>query len=374
MTTTAKPDPEADRAPAALSERTRALLDLIQDEFPLVERPYEALGIRLGLSETEALESLSEARAAGVVRQISAIYDTQALGYSSSLVAMRVPPERLGRAVAAVNAHPGVSHNYQRTHDFNLWFTVAMPPGADLGYVIQRLHDLAGAESTRPLPTVRMFKIGVSLDMSGERGTEARSTPGYTHERRKKGQAYALTPQDIAFVRATQVDLPDVATPFTRIAADLNEPVEAVLERGRALKEGGVMRRFAGVLNHRAAGFSANGMVVWNVPADRVEEFGRFVAGYRSVSHCYQRTSYPDWPYSVFSMVHEQTTAGVEDVAAAIARESGVDDFRVLYSTVEYKKIRLPYFIPEYDRWEALCEAAAEAAPVDLGDGPSIPA
>jgi siroheme decarboxylase len=351
------------RPRAELSDRTRALLDLIQEEFPLVERPYAVLGRRLGTTEAEALDSLAEARTAGVVRQISAIFDTQALGYSSALVAMRVAPDRLARAVATVNAHPGVSHNYQRNHEFNVWFTVAMPPGGNLDQVILRLHELAGADSTRPLPTIRMFKIGVSLDMSGERNAEARGEPGYTLERRRRSEGYTLTDGDVAFVRATQLDLPDVARPFDQIAADLGEPVEQVLERGRTLIARGVMRRFAGVLNHRAAGFSANGMAVWNVPPDRVEAFGRLVAGYRNVSHCYQRASYPDWPYSVFSMVHHPTKAGVEEVAAAISRESGIDDFRLLYSTAEYKKIRLPYFVPEYDRWETLCEAAAGALP-----------
>jgi siroheme decarboxylase len=343
----------------ALSERTRALLNLIQDEFPLVERPYAVLGEKLGVTEGDALESLAEARAAGVVRQISAIYDTQALGYSSSLVAMRVAPERLARAVAVVNAHPGVSHNYLRNHDFNLWFTVAMPPGANLDQVILKLHELSGAESTRPLPTIRMFKIGVSLDMGAERPAESRGKVGYTGAHRRRAEGYTLTDDDIAFVRVTQLDLPDEARPFDRIAAGLGISVADALARGHALQERGVMRRFAGVLNHRAAGFSANGMAVWNVPADRVTEFGQFVAGYRSVSHCYQRASYPDWPYSVFSMLHHPDAAGVEEVAAAIARETGVQDFRLLYSTDEFKKIRLPYFIPDYDRWEALCAAAA---------------
>lgn len=352
-----------------LDATSRQLLDLMQEDFPLVDRPYAALGERLGISEGDALARLREARAAGVVRQICAIYDTKALGYSSALVAMSVPTERLARAAAVVNAHPGVSHNYKRNHEFNMWFTVAMPPGRDLDAVIARLHDLAGAESTRPMPTLRLFKIGVTLDMSGAREMTARGTPEYTEERRDVAARYGLTETDIDYIKATQGDLQDVEEPFAPIASTLGWSTEQVFEHARRMQASGHLRRFAGILNHRTAGFRANGMAVWSVPEERIEEFGQFVAGYRNISHCYQRPTYEDWPYSVFSMIHHPKVAGVEETAAAIAAETGIEDYRVLYSTTEFKKIRLPYFVPEYDRWEDLCTAAAqEGVTVDAED------
>lgn len=348
---------------------SRQLLDLMQEDFPLVDRPYAALGERLGISEAEALERLREARAAGVVRQICAIYDTKALGYSSALVAMSVAPERLARAAAVINAHPGVSHNYKRNHDFNMWFTVAMPPGEDLDAVIDRLHVLAGAESTRPMPTLNLFKIGVTLDMSGARDMTARGAPEYTEERRNAAAAFGLTDTDVTYIKATQGDLPDVEEPFAPIAESLGWSTAEVFAHARRMQESGHLRRFAGILNHRTAGFRANGMAVWNVPEERIGEFGQFVAGYRNISHCYQRPTYPDWPYSVFSMIHHPKVAGVEDTARAIAAETGIEDYRVLYSTTEFKKIRLPYFVPEYDQWEELCSAvASEGATVDADD------
>lgn len=348
---------------------SRHLLDLIQEDFPLVDRPYAVLGERLGISEAEALERLREARAAGVVRQICAIYDTKALGYSSALVAMRVESERLARAAAVINAHPGVSHNYKRNHEFNMWFTVAIPPGADLDAVIGRLHILAGAESTRPMPTLKLFKIGVTLDMSGDREMTARGAPEYTEERRNAAAAFGLSETDIAYIKATQVDLPDLEEPFAPIANALGWTTDEVFAHARRMQESGHLRRFAGILNHRTAGFRANGMAVWNVPEARVSEFGQFVAGYRNISHCYQRPTYADWPYSVFSMIHHPKVAGVEETARAIVAETGIEDYRVLYSTTEFKKIRLPYFVPEYDRWEELCAAAArEGAAVDARD------
>ena len=352
--TTARPLP-------AMDDLTAQLLNELQDHYPLVERPYAEIGARLGISEEQTLERLREAREAGIVRQICAIYDTKALGYSSALVAMRVPAERLEQAAAVVNAHPGVSHNYRRNHDFNMWFTVAMPPGNDLDAVIQRLHELVDAESTRPMPTLRLFKIGVTLDMSGQRAPDARGAPEYSEERREEAARHTISAADIAYIKATQGDLGDGAEPFAAVAKQLGIDVPEVLAHGRRLVESGHLRRFAVILNHRVAGFRANGMAVWEVPEERVMEFGTFVAGYRSVSHCYHRPTYPDWPYNVFSMIHAPRASGVEEVAQAIAEQTGVTSYRMLYSSTEFKKIRLPYFTPEYDRWEELCEAAARS-------------
>ncbi len=273
---------------------------------------------------------------------------------------MKVAPERLRAAAAVINAHPGVSHNYRRNHDFNLWFTAAMPPGHDLDAVIQRLHVLSGAESTRPMPTIRLFKIAVNLDISGTRPLDARGEPEYTEERRAKAQQHTLTDEDVAYICATQNDMATVEEPYAAIAESLGWDVERVFAHGREMIAKGYLRRFAAIINHRTAGFNANGMAVWNVPEERIREFGQFVAGFRNVSHCYQRPTYPDWPYNVFSMLHQPKVSGVEETAAAIARETGITDYRVLYSSTEFKKIRLPYFIPEYEQWESLCEAAAK--------------
>jgi DNA-binding Lrp family transcriptional regulator len=119
------------------------------------------------------------------------------------------------------------------------------------------------------------------------------------------------------------------------------------------LKTQGYMRRMAAVLRHREAGFRANAMGVWVVPADRAEDVGRIMGSFKGVSHCYLRPTYPDWPYSIFTMVHGQDAQGCQDVIDAMARATGIAEYALLYSTKEYKKIRLRYFTPELDEWEA---------------------
>ncbi len=142
-----------------MDEKDRQLLNLIQNSFPLVSRPYRELGERLGESEPAVIERLDRLRRQHIVRQISAIFDTKSLGYKSSLVAMKLSPERIAEAARIINEHPGVSHNYLRNHEFNLWFTIATEPDSKLGLdgTLELLQRLTGAESVRQLPTLTLF-------------------------------------------------------------------------------------------------------------------------------------------------------------------------------------------------------------------------
>src|SRR5262249_23134228 len=148
-----------------------------------------------------------------IIRQVTPIFDTRALGYSSMLVAAKVDPESPHRAAAVINAHPGVSHNYLRNHEFNLWFTIATEPDSPLGLdgTLEVLAREAGAESVRQLPTLKLFKIRMDLEMEG--GTEALATPAVATD------PIELEPQpyderDIAVIRALQGDMPVVSAPY----------------------------------------------------------------------------------------------------------------------------------------------------------------
>ncbi len=335
-----------------MDDQDKHLLNAIQADFPLVSRPFEALGVRIGLSEGEVIARLGEHKRRRIVRQIGGIFDTRSLGYQSSLVAMRVRPERLDRAAEVVNGHPGVSHNYQRDHAFNLWFTIAVPPASDLGWTVDRLHEMAGAESARLLPTLRLFKIGVRLDLEGGSGTE-RAEGAYSEAARPAAGRDGLRPVDIAVIRALQEDVPLEPQPYAPMARRVGIPEDEFLAAARRLKMEGYMRRMAGVLHHREAGFRANAMGVWVVPPERADEVGRIMGSFKGVSHCYLRPTYPDWPYSIFTMVHGQDAAGCQAVIDAVAEATGIADYALLYSTKEFKKVRLRYFTPDLDEWEA---------------------
>jgi siroheme decarboxylase len=330
----------------------RALCDLIQNELPMVPRPFAAIADRLGTSEDEVLSRVERLRADRIVRQISAIFDTRRLGYRSCLVAARTTPERADEAAAIISTHPGVTHNYERHHDFNIWFTVGVPPTSRIGLdrTIELLGELAGVDVIRPLPALRFFKIGVDLDMKGGRDPAAKKAK--VEPTLPAPPPEDLDERDIAAIRALQGDLRTVSEPFAGPAARYGFSVDELLERGAHFQATGQMRRFAAVLYHRSAGFVHNGMGVWKVPDEQVDEIGKLMAAYRGVSHCYQRPTYPDWPYNLFSMTHGRSREECEAVLDAIAEETGLTERIVLYSTKEWKKTRLVYFSPDAEEWE----------------------
>ncbi len=332
-----------------LDERDQQLLNIIQIEFPLVPRPFAALGERIGDSEEQVLTRYRRLKDQRIIRQVSAIFDTRRLGYHSSLVASAIPEPRVDQAAEVINAHPGVSHNYRRNHEFNLWWTVAVPPDMDLDTHVRALHRLSRAASTRILPTLKLYKIGVDLDVSDQRAMDAQSVlPAYRDTRRT---AADLTEEEIGYVRELQADVAVEPMPFASMAGRLGVSEDAVIKAAEDLIDEGLMRRYAAVLHHRRAGFGANAMSVWRVPEDEIDRYGYQLAGYAAVSHCYRRPTYPDWPYALFGMIHATSKEKVEQAVASIRARTGLEDYRLLYSTKEYKKIRVRYFVPAYEHW-----------------------
>jgi DNA-binding Lrp family transcriptional regulator len=342
----------AQGAAVALDDLDRQLLNLMQGRFPLAPRPYAEVAREAGLPEAQVLARVQELLDERIIRQVTPIYDTRALGYGSMLVAARVDPEHPWRAAKIVNSHPGVSHNYLRNHDFNMWFTIAVERDSRLGLegTLDVLKQATGADSIRQLPTLQLFKIRMDLEMQGD--TNALTTAGAEQAPAPLEQV-PYDELDIEVIRATQGDLPVVSEPYAPAAARLGISVEALLEHMDGMRERGLLRRVAAILFHRRAGFSANGMGVWKVPEERIEQLGPRMASFRGISHCYQRPTYADWPYSVFTMAHGRSKEECDAVLDAIAQDTGIEDRATLYSSTEFKKIRLLYFTDEFKRLEA---------------------
>ena len=330
----------------------RKLLNLMQGSFPIAARPYAHVASLAGIAEAEAMERVRRLLRARIIRQVTPIFDTRALGYSSMLVAAKVDPQYPHRAASVINEHPGVSHNYLRNHDFNLWFTIATEPDSRLGLegTLEVLARAAGAESMRELPTLRLFKIRMDLDMEG--GTDAlASAVAQSEPAELERQPY--DERDIAVIRALQGDIEVAPEPYAAAAGELGMRQQRFLEHLEGMQERGLLRRVAAILYHRRAGFSANGMGVWRVPDDSIAELGPRMAAVRGVSHCYQRPTYRDWPYSIFTMAHGRSREECDAVLDAVAQSTGISERATLYSSTEFKKIRLLYFTDDFKRWEA---------------------
>jgi siroheme decarboxylase len=335
-----------------LSDEDRKLLNLMQGSFPLEPRPYLRVGERAGMTEEAVLARVQELIDARIIRQVTPIFDTRALGYSSMLVAAKVDAENPHRPANVINAHPGVSHNYLRNHEFNLWFTIAVEPDSKLGLdgTLEALAQEAGAESIRQLPTLKLFKIRMDLDMEGD--TEVLAKAGVAEEPAET-ERQPYDDFDVAVIRALQGDMPVVPEPYAPTAAELGISQEKLLEHLAGMQERRLLRRVAAILFHRRAGFSANGMGVWKVPEERIMELGPRMAAVRGISHCYQRPTYEDWPYSVFTMAHGRSKEECDAILDSIEELTGVSERATLYSSTEFKKIRLLYFTEDFERWEA---------------------
>jgi siroheme decarboxylase len=337
-----------------LDETDKRLMNLLQSSFPLDPEPFALLASEADLELEDVLARTRRLLDERIIREITPIFDTRALGYESMLVAAKVDAENPQRAAAAVNAHPGVSHNYLRTHDFNLWFTIAVPPDSELGMAgsLEALMRETGAESMRQLPTLTLFKINMNLEM--EKGTDAlaaavEAAPPRELERQPYDEG------DVATIQAMQGPMEAVERPYDAAAEELGISTDELLERLRNMVDRKLLRRVAAILYHRRAGFSANGMGVWKVPEGEIMETGGRMASFRGISHCYQRPTYEDWPYSVFTMAHGRSKEECDAILDSIAEECGMgpEDRATLYSSTEYKKIRLRYFTDDYARWDA---------------------
>jgi siroheme decarboxylase len=341
-----------DGAAVPLDDVDRRLLNLMQGSFPIAPRPYLRVSELGGMGEADAMSRVQRLLDKRIIRQVTPIFDTRALGYSSMLVAAKVDPEHPHRAAQAINEHPGVSHNYLRNHEFNLWFTIATEPDSELGLegTLEVLAREAGAESVRQLPTLKLFKIRMDLEMEGDTQALASAVPA-SEPLELDRQPYDEL--DIAVIRALQGDMPVVEEPYARAAAEVGLSQESFLDHLSKMQERGLLRRVAAILYHRRAGFSANGMGVWKVPEEQIPDIGSRMAAVRGISHCYQRPTYEDWPYSVFTMAHGRSKEECDAVLDAIADQTGIHERATLYSSTEFKKIRLLYFTEDFKNWES---------------------
>ena len=323
------------------------LLSIIQKRFPLVAKPFAVIAEELGTDEETIIKLISEEKKNNIIRQISPIFDTKRLGYSSSLVSFKVRREDINNAVEVINSHPGVSHNYEREHTFNIWFTLAVAPDSKLGLkkTVEILAKKANAMEYIILPTLKLFKISVKLNTTGKDAKKETVV-------KPNKKSIELTPLHHKVIALAQNDIPIVSEPFKAIVEELGLSYDEFFDILNELKDAGVMRRFAGILNHRKAGFNANAMVVWDVDEAKGEEIGKKAAEFSAVSHCYLRPKYPNWPYNLFTMVHGKTTEETNGIIREMADEIPHFSRRPLYSTREFKKVRIKYFSPEFEEWE----------------------
>lgn len=368
-----------------MDDLDRRILDVIQADLPIAARPFEALAERLGADAGDVLARIRRMVEDGPIRRLGPIFDSKRLGYTSTLVAAAVPPERIERIADRVSALPGVTHNYERRHRLNLWFTLTARSAEEIERTLRLLASETGC-AFHPLPAEAVYKIRATFDVRapapGTREPIARARepaaeacepaaeaagdalPGTKPRQTERGEggdpphttceaALDLTDEQKHLVRLVQDGLAPVAEPFAPIAIELVQPVAWVLEQLEAWREIGVIRRFGAVVRHRALGYRANGMAAFDVPDERADEAGRRLAERPEATHCYRRPRLAPaeigdaagFPFNLYAMLHGDSEDAVRALAARFAEDVAARDHAVLFSVREFKKTSMRYFV-----------------------------
>jgi DNA-binding Lrp family transcriptional regulator len=339
------------------TDKEGAFLARIQADIPITERPYGVLADELGINENDAVAMASDLRDRGIIRNISAIFNTASLGYRTALAAVEVDPSMVETAAEIINGYPGVSHNYLREHRYNLWFTVAVRGDDTVERIAGRLAEKCKARDLLIFRNEKLYKLGVRLrvndDAADSSAAEVTAAAYITGESIPgPGDLSGIEREAVVLL---QKDLPACVEPFKQIISDAGSPlsIDQLIETGRSLKNRGVMRRYSAVLKHRRAGFSANPMTVWRASDEEIEKAARIFRDEPAVSHLYRRTLHPGkWDYPLFAMLHAKSVDSAEEIIGRLSRLSGIKDYLALYSTREFKKKRVTYFSRDIDDWK----------------------
>jgi len=367
-----------------MDELDNRLVTELQGALPVAARPFDALAAQLGIGAEEMMARLRHLAAEGLIRRVGPVFDSRNLGYVSTLVAARIPADRLAEAAECVNRLEGVTHNYERRpstlrhtlfepepqsrrqgrpehgrgatgsgrpervegrHAYNLWFTLTAPSAEALEAALESVRRRMAPAEFHSLPAEAVYKIGVHFDLTGGR------PPPKSAARPARPQP--LTAEEKSLVRLLQNGLPLEREPFAEAAAQLGWPVERIVEQIRSWLASGITRRFGAVVEHRSLGFRANGMAVFRAAAARADEIGRSLAAEPAVSHCYRRPALPDFPYNLYAMVHGRSEEEVCDIVRRMAEAAGAAEYEVLFSVTEFKKSPPTYFAAEGGPGEA---------------------
>jgi DNA-binding Lrp family transcriptional regulator len=340
-----------------LSPADARLLDLLQTDIPLTETPWAWLGEKTALPPAEVLRRVSRFRAEGLIRRLGGIFDSRRLGYRGTLCAFRVPAERVPAAAAVINSYTGVTHNYIRRHEYNIWCTLLAPGEAELARLTEEMRARVGGDKWLNLPVRRYFKVRVNFPLgtesvartAGPAEDDGEEDACFTGERENAAAVAAgqteFTREDKRLTAALQEALPLTERPYATLAAGLSRREEDVLAVLRLWREQGILKRVAAVLRHQLVGYSANALAVWRIRPQETEAAGRRLAARPEVTHCYERAVPSDWPYNMYTMLHAHSEEECRALALDLAELAGTEQYELLFSEAELKKSSMRYFL-----------------------------
>ena len=332
-----------------MTELEQHLLAIIQDAFPLEKRPYQVLADQLGSDEQSVFAAVEGLRKSGIIRRIGGVYDSEAQGFISRLCAGKVPTIASGAAddnalekfAAAVNEIPAITHNYVRSHEYNVWFTVIAQSEEEIQKIVDDVCAKSELHDVHVLSATKKYKINTVMGGVVRRALQSCKIP-----------ARILSDSDRTRIHIACDDIPHSLTPFKDWGVSCEE-----LREDLALKR---MRRFGAILRHQEAGFADNAMVCFRLDERREtkdersvilseqseskDPAGAILAQKPYISHCYNRPPFEGFPYTLYAMMHAQSAEELESYIKEAAESIGNPDYVVLHSVRELKKTSFRFF------------------------------
>ena len=314
----------------------KQLCNALQKGLPICERPFAKLAKDLNSDEREILRLTRRLKSQRIIRRIGALINYRALDIKSTLVAAHIPQENVPEIAGAVGSLEGVSHNYLRRHYYNLWFTLQARTDADIKVVLATLSRRFRIDFYS-LSVKRVFKLDVLFDANSD-GKQL--LQGF--QKAPRSRLVKLDKNQRLILSKLQDDLDVNEKPFAFLCSRRMDTTD-VLRIITELKALGVIRRIAGVVDHRKLGFAANALFAGKVPKNKVIEVGKKLSRIRIVSHCYERKTFVGWPYNLFAMMHGKSMGQIQDVVDRFTRAEGISSFQLLPTAVELKKQTLKH-------------------------------
>ena len=353
-----------------MTELEQLLLSVIQDAFPLEERPYQVLAEQLGSDEQSVFAAVENLRQSGIIRRIGGVYDSKALGFISRLCAGKVPSTVSGAAddsalekfAAVVNVIPAITHNYVRSHEYNVWFTVMAQSEAEIQKIVEDVCSKTELHDVHVLLATKKFKINTVMGAGSDERRKTRDERSVILSARSESKNLCLTDNDRSRIRIACDDIPHSLTPFKDWGVSCKE-----LREDLDLRR---MRRFGAILRHQEAGFAFNAMVCFRLDERSVilsytklrtsvlklsyplrgeqseskDPAGAILAQKPFISHCYERPAFEGFPYTLYAMMHAQSAEELDRNIKEAAESIGNPDYVVLHSVRELKKTSFKFF------------------------------
>ena len=319
-----------------LTKLQKQLCDLLQGSLPLHSRPFAEIAKALDSEEQIVLKEIAALKSAGVIRRIGPVINYLALGRTGTLAVAHVPQDSLPQIAEAINSLENVSHNYLRQHHYNLWFTLQGNSERDIELTLSNLAARFDIDF-HSLAARRTFKLDVRFDTESDSLTlcdEVADSP--------PSEAVVLNAKQKLVLSKLQKDFAVTERPFESLCEPDIDQAD-VLETIAELIDKGVIRRLAGIVDHRKLGFIANVLFACEVPQERIIDTGAALARFRAVSHCYERETFPRWPYNLFAMMHAKSMGEIQRIIDRFTDSQKTDSFELLPTTAELKKQPIRY-------------------------------